>query len=80
MCPTAAEAAGASASEMAAAAVPATAEVGAAVTSAATTTPASAASSGGIDRARKRYRKNNHGQDFEFRHDNLLKPPPLSPP
>jgi hypothetical protein len=78
--PTAAEAPGARATEMTAAAVPATAEVGAAVASAAATTPASAASSGSIDRARKRDRKNNHGQDFEFRHDNLLKPPPWSPP
>jgi hypothetical protein len=62
----------------AASAVPATAEVGA---TAATPAPtASATSSGSIDRARKRYRKNNHGQEFEFRHDNLLKPPPWSPP
>ena len=51
----------------------ATAEV--AATAAMTT--ASAASSGCIDRARKRERKNNHGQEFELRHDNLLKPPGL---
>jgi hypothetical protein len=76
MRPTAAKAPGARATEMAAAAVPATADVSTAVASA-TTPTASAASSSSIDRARKRYRKNNHGQDFEFRHDNLLKPPAL---
>ena len=49
----------------------ATAEMAAA----ATMTTASAAPSGCVDHARKRERKNNHGQEFELRHDNLLKAP-----
>ena len=66
--------------------VPAAANMTAASEVAATTataasaamTTASAAPSGCVDRARKRERKNNHGQDFELRHDNLLKPPGLT--
>ncbi len=58
----------------------ATAEVAAsaAMPTASAMTTASAASSGCVDRARKRERKNNHGQEFELRHDNLLKPPGLA--
>jgi hypothetical protein len=51
-------------------------EVTAAATMTTATMATASAASSGVDRARKRKRKNNHGQEFEFRHDNLLLKPP----
>jgi hypothetical protein len=73
MPPSSAETTGVRAAEMAA-----TAKVAAAVAATAVATTAVAAATSCIDRARKRERKHDHGQEIEFRHDNLLKLPSLA--
>jgi hypothetical protein len=79
MRPATMETTGVAATEMASSKVPA-AVTTTAVTTTAMATAAMATAASCMDRARKRKRerKNNHGQEIEFRHDNLLKLPSLT--